>query len=312
MMTEQNTNTTAKKDAVKKDSKRCVVIALLVVAIISNIASAWFFSNQNFEKIMANEYSKFGGKANYELANEAQAIQLSQQIDQIKKFVEENKGKLPKTTTEEPKKADDTAAAPEAANSKLTADEIAAIKKDAYIEGNKDAKITLIEYTDPECPFCIRQARGNIIEDLKKAYGDKVNNALKVFKAVPHKNSDSESIAALCAGKIAWVEAYKSFYTSLFTKNSGSNDGEGIKLDQLAGFAKDAGVDTKKFQACYDAKDTQATYESYTAEGTKLWVQGTPGTVIINNETGEYHLVAGAYPIEEFKTQIDKLLGENK
>jgi hypothetical protein len=59
-MTELNTNTTVKKDTVKKDPKRCVVIALLVVSIISNVASAYYFSNQNFEKMMANEYSKFG------------------------------------------------------------------------------------------------------------------------------------------------------------------------------------------------------------------------------------------------------------
>ena len=45
----------------------------------------------------------------------------------------------------------------EAPPKKLSQDELASIKKDAYIEGNKSAKITLIEYSDLECPFCIRQ-----------------------------------------------------------------------------------------------------------------------------------------------------------
>jgi protein-disulfide isomerase len=305
-MNEQNT---LNAQVAKKDPKRCIVIALLIVSILSNIASAYYFSNQNFEKIMANEYSKFGGKANYELANQAQAIQLAQQIDQIKQFVEENKGKLPETKTNETDTKTDTNS-PEATVKKLTSDEIAAIKKDAFIEGNPEATITLIEYTDPECPYCIRQARSGVVDKMREKYEGKVNSALKAFKAVPHKNADAESIALICAGKIGGVEAYSKYYNALFTKNSGSNDGEGIKLDQLTPIAKEAWVDEKKFQACYDAKETQGIYESYTAEGTKLWVQGTPGTVVINNKTGEYTLIAGAYPEEEFVKQIDAMLAK--
>lgn len=309
-MTDQNKETTTKKVVVKKDPKRCIVIALLIISIISNIASAYYFSNQNFEKIMANEYSKFGGKANYELANQAQAIQLAGQIDQIKKFVEENKGKLPTNTNEATNENDEKAATDTKTSTKLTADEISAVKKDSFIEGNPEAIITLIEYTDPECPFCIRQARSEVVNKMRAKYADKVNSTLKPFKAVPHKNADAESIAAICAGKIGGVEAYTKYYTALFTKNSGSNDGEGIKLDQLAPIAKESGVDLAKFQACYDAKETQGIYESYTAEGTKLWVTGTPGTIVLNNKTGDYTLIAGAYPEEEFVKQIDAMLAK--
>ena len=309
-MSEQNKETTTKKEVVKKDSKRCIVIALLVISIISNIASAYYFSTQTYDKIMANEYSKFGGKANYELANQAQAIQLSQQIDQITQFVEENKGKLPTNTNEATNENDAKAWTDTKASTKLTADEIASIKKDSFIEWNKDAIISLIEYTDPECPFCIRQTRSGVIEKMKEKYGEKINNTLKPFKAVPHKNADAESIAALCAGKVGGVEAYSKYYHALFTKNSGSNDGEGIKLDQLAPIAKESGVDLAKFQACYDAKETQGIYEAYTAEGTKLWVTGTPGTIVLNNKTGDYTLIAGAYPEEEFVKQIEAMLAK--
>lgn len=305
-MTEENKNTTAPKVEKKKEMK-CVVIALLVVSILSNIASAWYFSNSNFEKIMANEYSKYGWKANYELANEAQSIQIAGQIDQIKQYVDQNK-KTTNTWTDDSTKTADTTSQTNTEVKKLSAEEITSIKKDAYIEWNKNAKITLVEYTDPECPYCIRQARSWVIEELRKDYGDQINSTLKPFKAVPHKNADAESIAILCAWKVGWVEAYSSYYTALFTKNSGSNDGEGIKLDQLTPIAKELKIDTKKFQACYDAKDTLSTYESYTAEGTKLWVEWTPGTVIINNETWEYTLIAWAYPKADFAKAIDKLL----
>lgn len=307
-MSEENKKTTAPVE--KKDKKRCVVVALLVISIISNIASAWYFSNQTYDKIMKNEYAKFGGKSNYELANQAQAIQLSQQIDQIKQFVEENKDKLPKDNTEA--KTEEKINNESTETKKMTQDEIASVKKDAYVEWNKDALITLVEYTDPECPYCIRQARSGVIENMKEKYADKINNILKPFKAVPHKNADAESIALICAWKVWWVEAYSAYYKALFTKNSWSNDGEGIKLEQLTPIAKELKIDTKKFQACYDTKETQSIYESYTAEWTKYGVQWTPGTLVINNKTGDYTLIAGAYPEDEFIKQIDAMIAKSE
>lgn len=310
-MSEENKSTTATKKVEKKDTKRCIVVALLILSIITNIASAWYFSNSTYEKIMKNEYAKFGGKSNYELANEAQAIQLSQQIDQIKQFVEQNKDKLPKEANTETQKNTEASTDTNTESKKMTQDEIASIKKDAYVEWNKDALITLVEYTDPECPYCIRQARSKVIENMKAKYGDKVNNILKNFKAVPHKNADIESLATLCAWKLGGVEAYSKYYHILFEKNTWSNDGEGIKVEQLAPFAQDVWVNKAKFQACLDSKETQSTYEAYTAEWTKYWVQGTPGTLVINNKTGDYTLIAWAYPEDEFIKQIDAMIAKS-
>ena len=56
-MSEENKSTTVKK-VEKKDTKRCIVVALLILSIITNIASAWYFSNSTYEKIMKNEYAK--------------------------------------------------------------------------------------------------------------------------------------------------------------------------------------------------------------------------------------------------------------
>lgn len=58
-----------------------------------------------------------------------------------------------------------------------------------------------------------------------------------------------------------------------------------------------------------DSKKNIARFDAETAEGAKLGVQGTPGTVVINNKTGEYELIAGAYPASEFERVINKLLG---
>ena len=58
-----------------------------------------------------------------------------------------------------------------------------------------------------------------------------------------------------------------------------------------------------------DSKENIARFDAETAEGQKMGVQGTPGTVVINNQTGEYELIAGAYPASEFERVINKLLG---
>lgn len=73
--------------------------------------------------------------------------------------------------------------------------------------------------------------------------------------------------------------------------------------------AKELKLDGKKFQACMDSKENITRFDAETAEGQKMGVQGTPGTVVINNQTGEYELIAGAYPVSEFERVINKLLG---
>jgi len=131
-MTEENKNTTTPKVEKKKEMK-CIVIVLIIISIISNVASAWYFSNVNFEKIMANEYSKFGSKENYELANKAQSIQIKQQIGEIKKYVEQNDAANPTTDSINPN-PEDTTNTESTELKKLSTEEIASIKKDSYIE----------------------------------------------------------------------------------------------------------------------------------------------------------------------------------
>lgn len=133
----------------KSNHPKILIISLLIVSILASVGSSYFFSKQVSKEVMENylalEYKKSGGKENYELISEAQRLQLEQQIPQIREFLKKGAS------------ANQQAGEQEAPPKKLSQDELASIKKDAYIEGNKSAKITLIEYSDLECPFCIRQ-----------------------------------------------------------------------------------------------------------------------------------------------------------
>ena len=297
----------------KRHSGKCVVIVLLLLSIASSIGSGYYFSKKTFDSYLALEYAKTGGKDNYDLLAKAQQMQLAQQIPQIKEFV--NKGATTPTaaatTDTTAKPADTTTPATTDTTStskKLSQDEIATIEKTAYLEGGKDATITMIEYSDLECPFCIRQYKDGTIQSTLEKYKGKVNYAYKTFRGVPHENSETEANALLCAGDLGGSEAYVSYYNKIFERSNGGN-GTGFSKDNLVPLAKELGLDGKKIQACMDSKKNITRYDAETAEGQKLGVQGTPGTVIINNQTGEYELIAGAYPTSEFDRVITKLLG---
>lgn len=292
-----------------KHHGRAVVISLLIISILTNLGTGYYLSkntnntetvaNAVLEKYLANEYMKAGGKDNYELLAKAQRLQMEDQIPQIKQFIAGKEGGNTdgKTTPNG-----------EATVSKtLTQDEIAAIKKGAYIEGNADALITLVEYSDLECPFCIRQFTDKTISKIHEKFGDKVNSIFKNFRGVPHENAEIEASATLCAGDLGGTEAYVAYYNAIFSRSKGGN-GTGFSKDALVPLAKELKLNGKKFQECLDSKKNIARFDAETAEGAKLGVQGTPGTVVINNKTGAYELIAGAYPASEFERVINKLL----
>lgn len=247
-------------------------------------------------KYLANEYAKSGSRENYDLLAKAQRLQMEDQIPQIKQFIASKEVGA------------DTGSGEIVAPKTLTQDEIAAIKNSAYIEGNKDAIITLVEYSDLECPFCIRQFKDGAIKQMHEKFGDKLNSAFKNFRGVPHENAEIEANALLCAGDLGGTSKYVAYYSAIFTRSNGGN-GTGFSKDALLPLAKELKLDGNKFQACMDSKKNIARFDAETAEGKKLGVQGTPGTVVINNQTGAYELIAGAYPASEFERVINKLLG---
>ena len=289
----------------KQAHSKVLIVSLLLISIItsigSSIGSSYFFSKEISKNLrdtyLAIEHER---KENYELVTKAQRLQLEQQLPQIREFVQKGSSANPSATT-----GQTTATSDEP--KKLSPEDLASIKKAAYIEGNKNAKITLVEYSDLECPFCIRQYKEGTIKKVHEKYGDKVNSIFKNFRGVPHENAEIEANALLCVGDIWGTDKYVSFYSKILERSNGGN-GTGFSKDSLIPLAKEIGVDGKKTQECMDSKKNIARFDAETTEGRKLGVQGTPGTVVINNETGEYELIAGAYPVSEFERVIDKLL----
>lgn len=268
-------------------------IAVFVV-VVAQVASTAFFSDLTVEKMKEFEYEQRGGKETFDLLNKAQILQIKGQLDQIKDFIKNSEAQNPSGSTETP-----------SASKTMSSEEVAALKKDSYFAGTENARILAIEYTDPECPFCIRQSKDGILKTLLSKYEGKVAYAHKPFQAVPHEGAEPKSLAALCVGKIAGAESYNAYFDAIMDRSTQSSV---MPVDQLVPLAKELKIDAAKFSACFDAKETKPLYDAYTAEGRKYGVSGTPGTLLVDTETGKYELIAGAYPIDSFTQAVDGLL----
>lgn len=269
------------------------------VIVVVQIASTAFFSQQTLENIKKFEYEQRGGKETFELLNKAQMIQIKGQLDQIKSYVEsaEKGGDTKNGATD--------SQTPSAETKTMSKDEVASIVKSSYFEGSENARVIAVEYTDPECPFCIRQSKDKILPKLLEKYEGKVKVTHKVFRAVPHPGAEPKSLALLCAGKLGGTQAYSAYFNALMDR---STQDKVMPVDEILPLAKELKLDEKKFAACYDSKELVSEYDANTTEGQKYGVQGTPGTLLIDTESGKYQLIAGAYPFENFDKAVSELL----
>ncbi len=185
---------------------------------------------------------------------------------------------------------------------KITADQLVKMKEGAYVHGEKDAKFTIVEYSDPECPFCIRHYKDKTIENVMSKYDGDVNHIVKAVQGVNHPGTEYKSLALLCAGKLGGDKAYYAMYDKMV---GGSTPEAPVANSQVATFAKEAGLNAKNFASCLDTKELLSAYSANRQEALSFKSGGTPGNLIINNEDGSYKLVSGAYPVDTFTQIID-------
>jgi protein-disulfide isomerase len=169
-------------------------------------------------------------------------------------------------------------------------------------KGPANAKVTIVEYSDFQCPFCSR-AYNTMENQVLKQYGDKVRFYYKHYPLPFHPWAEPGAVATECARQQK-PEAYWKLYKGLFEGQAQINaDNLKAKVTELLA---DTGVDMTKFDDCFDNKKTLAEVKAQMAEGASVGISGTPG-FIINGR-----LVSGAQPFENFKNIIDDELASAK
>jgi protein-disulfide isomerase len=161
----------------------------------------------------------------------------------------------------------------ESRNAPLTPEQQALVAAaDAPSFGPKDAKVTVVEFSDFECPYCSKAAA--VTEQLRKEYGDKIRFVFRQFPLSFHKNAKPAAEAALAAhaqGKF-WE------YHDVLFQNSRKLDKE-----SLAAYAKTTGIDGAKVTAALDASTYSAAVDADVKLGNDIAVSGTP-TMFVNGK----------------------------
>ncbi len=173
-----------------------------------------------------------------------------------------------------------------------------------YVRGNKKATITVLEYSDYECPFC-KRFHGTMQQVLAE-YGDQVNWIFRDFPLGFHDPiASKEAEATQCVGDLGGNEKYWE-YSDLIFATTKSN--KGLAVSQLPILAEKIGINKADFQKCMDDGKFSAKVQKSIQEGAKAGVRGTPGSFVINNKTGETEFLGGALPFNQMKAVIDRLL----
>ncbi len=174
-----------------------------------------------------------------------------------------------------------------------------------HIFGNPGAEISLIEYSDFECPFCKRfhpTARA-----LVERYQGRVNWVYRHFPLAFHNpGAQKEAEGAECAAELGGNEAFWRFADAIFERTT--SNGKGFPIERLAPLAAELGLDRAAFEECLDSGRKLARVKSDFDEGVRIGINGTPGNVLRNNRTGEVRVRAGAVPLEALVADVEALL----
>lgn len=173
-------------------------------------------------------------------------------------------------------------------------------------KGSKDAKVTLIEFTDYQCPFCSRHTKATLPQ-LEKDFikTGKIRYVLRDFPlAAIHPLAAKAHEAAHCAGEQG---NYWEMHDQLFANQ------KALQADKLPDYAKAAGVsDASAFQACLDGGKYEARTTASLKEGSEVGVRGTPSFLLGHTEANgtvkAVQLIRGAQPFPVFQQHINALL----
>ncbi len=206
----------------------------------------------------------------------------------------------PTTTTNTPAAA---ATDPNAPVVPIDASTVKPVSSDDRIYGNANAKVTLIEYSDYECPFCkeFEPSMEQLMTDLK----GQVRWVYRQYPLSFHQNAHKESEAALCVNEIGGNDKFWAFTQKIFQQTT--SNGTGFALTALPGLAQSIGVDQKKFEDCYNAGKYASQVDQEEQTGVTAGVTGTPGTIVLD-QSGHAELIRGAIDYTTLKSTVQSLL----
>lgn len=200
--------------------------------------------------------------------------------------------------------------APQAAPPEDTGPVKVSIDDDPFF-GDKNAPLTLIDFSDYECPFCKRHFDQTFAQ-IKKDYVD-TGKVKYVYRDLPLSFHDpmatKEAIAANCARDQGGDTSYFKYHGEIFKRTT--SNGNGLTTEDLYTIASDLGLNSTNFKSCLDSEKYKDEVQKDLADATAAGANGTP-TFFIGKTTSDNSIegtkIVGAQPYSAFQSAIDNLL----
>lgn len=188
----------------------------------------------------------------------------------------------------------------------LTADQVAKIPTigdNDRIRGNKDAKVTILEYSDLECPFC-KQFHPTVVQ----AVSEYSNDVRWVYRHFPldqiHSKADKEAEASECAFELGGNDGFWKFIDKIYEVSPTNN---GLDLTTIPSLANQLGLNGAAIQSCIDSGKYADKVEADYQGGISAGIGGTPGVFILNDQ-GKGWTLPGAVDIATLKKAVEEAL----
>jgi protein-disulfide isomerase len=162
--------------------------------------------------------------------------------------------------------------------------------------GSADAKVTIVEFSDFQCPYCSQAAK--TMKLLKDKYKDKIRIVFRNFPLHFHNQAEGAAVAGLCAQEQK-PEFFWKLHDHMFENQQG-----GLDLQSLKAAARKLGLKGEQFDQCLDSNKYLAQVRADMDEGKRVNVKSTP-TFFVNGQ-----LMGGAFPPEVFEEVIEDILAQ--
>lgn len=177
-----------------------------------------------------------------------------------------------------------------------------AVPANGPTKGNPNAKVTILEISDFQCPFC-KRVEDQSMGEVMKNYGDKVKVVWRNLPLPMHPDAPLAAQAAMEAFKQKGSTGFWKFHDLLFANQQTEG---GLKREALEKYAGQIGLDMDKFKTALDNQTHKAEVDADAKVANDAGISGTPAFVI----NGYY--VNGAQPYAKFRKVIDRALAEAK
>lgn len=179
-----------------------------------------------------------------------------------------------------------------------------------HIRGNAKAEVSLIEYSDFECPFCKRfhDTPAAVLE----RHGGRVNWVYRHFPLAFHDPAARrEAVASECAAKLGGNEAFWKYTDTLFRHTRSNGQGLAEGKSELT-IATELGLKGDDFSRCLPDPAMIKRVDEDIADGNAIGVTGTPATLVRNNRSGATEWVVGAQPLAALQAAVERVLDANR